>query len=96
MFDGKKGNGPNATDGLEQCGWSSRPENFIKTFPSRRQRHWPCSGAVAVINPKNMKVEKLFPIPLEDCARPQGMAIGPNTRSWKAAMRRRPMAAGTP
>ena len=35
-------------------------------------------GAVAVINPKNMKVEKLFPIPLEDCAGPQGMAIGPD------------------
>ena len=31
-----------------------------------------------MINPKNMKVERLFPIPLEDCAGPQGMAIGPN------------------
>ena len=36
------------------------------------------AGAVAVINPHNMKVERLFPIPLEDCAGPQGMAIGPN------------------
>jgi hypothetical protein len=31
-----------------------------------------------VINPKNMKVERLFTIPLEDCAGPQGMAIGPD------------------
>src|SRR5205823_3516998 len=35
-------------------------------------------GAIAVINPKNMKVQRLFPIPLEDCAGPQGMAIGPD------------------
>src|SRR5262249_3367710 len=26
----------------------------------------------------NMKVERLFPIPLEDCAGPQGMAMGPD------------------
>ena len=35
-------------------------------------------GAVAVINPKTMKVETTFPVPLADCAGPQGMAIGPD------------------
>ena len=37
-------------------------------------------GAVAVIDPKTMKVEKTFPVPIEDCDLPQGMAIGPQNQ----------------
>ena len=56
-----------------------RPENFIKTFPrSTAPAMIRAPGAVAVINPKTMKVDELFPVPLEDCAGPQGMAIGPD------------------
>ena len=33
-----------------------------------------------MINPKNMKVTQLFTVPLEDCAGPQGMAIGPQNQ----------------
>ena len=79
VFDGKKGNGPNATNGLEQCGWSPSSGKFYQNVPEiDGDGHDHAAGAVAVINPKNMKVERLFPIPLEDCAGPQGMAIGPN------------------
>jgi hypothetical protein len=81
VFDGGKGNGPNATNGLEQCGWSAATGKFYQNVPEINgdgKDHAP--GAIAVINPKNMKVEKLFPIPLEDCAGPQGMAIGPNSQ----------------
>ena len=80
VFDGKKGNGPNATNGLEQCGWSPSSGKFYQNVPAIDGPAGEDSvpGAVAVINPKNMKVERLFPIPLEDCAGPQGMAIGPN------------------
>ena len=79
VFDGKKGNGPNATAGLEQCGWSPSTGKFYINLPEVDGSGTGIApGAIAVINPKNMKVEKLFPIPLEDCAHPQGMAIGPN------------------
>jgi hypothetical protein len=79
VFDGKKGNGPNATAGLEQCGWSPSTGKFYQNLPEvDGSGTGIAAGAIAVINPKNMKVEKLFPIPLEDCAHPQGMAIGPN------------------
>jgi hypothetical protein len=79
VFDGKKGNGPNATNGLEQCGWSPSTGKFYQNVPEiDGDGHDHAPGAIAVINPKNMKVEKLFSIPLEDCAGPQGMAIGPN------------------
>ena len=37
-------------------------------------------GAVAVIDPKTMKVKTSFPVPLDDCAGPQGMAIGPDNQ----------------
>jgi hypothetical protein len=79
VFDGGKGNGPNATNGLEQCGWSPSTGKFYQNVPEIDGAGNDTSpGAIAVINPKNMKVEQLFPIPLEDCAGPQGMAIGPD------------------
>jgi hypothetical protein len=78
VFDGKKGT-PNATNGLEQCGWSPSTGKFYQNVPEVNGAGNDTSpGAIAVINPKNMNVEKLFPIPLEDCAGPQGMAIGPD------------------
>jgi hypothetical protein len=81
VFDGTSGNTPKATNGLEQCGWSAATGKFYQNVPEINgdgKDH--AAGAIAVINPKNMKVEKLFPIPLEDCAGPQGMAIGPNNQ----------------
>jgi hypothetical protein len=81
VFDGGKGkgHGPNATAGLEPCGWSPSTGKFYQNLPEVDGNGTVIApGAIAVINPKNMKVEKLFPIPLEDCAHPQGMAIGPN------------------
>jgi len=79
VFDGGKGNGPNATAGLEQCGWSPSTGKFYQNVPEVDGSGTGIApGAIAVINPKKMNVEKLFTIPLEDCAHPQGMAIGPN------------------
>jgi hypothetical protein len=78
VFDGSKGT-PKATNGLEQCGWSPSTGKFYQNVPEVNGAGNDTSpGAVAVINPKNMKVTQLFTIPLEDCAGPQGMAIGPN------------------
>jgi hypothetical protein len=78
VFDGTGGT-PKATNGLEQCGWSPSTGKFYQNVPEVNGAGNDTSpGAVAVINPKKMTVEKLFTIPLEDCAGPQGMAIGPN------------------
>ena len=78
VFDGTKGV-PNATNGLEQCGWSQATGKFYQNVPEiDGPGNDTKPGAIAVIDPTKMKVEKLFPIPLEDCAGPQGMAIGPN------------------
>ena len=33
-----------------------------------------------MIDRKTMKVEKTFPVPLDVCTRPQGMAIGPHNQ----------------
>jgi hypothetical protein len=79
IFDGKHDNAPNATNGLEQCGWSPSTGKFYQNVPEVDGAGDDTSpGAIAVIDPKKMTVEKLFTIPLEDCAGPQGMTIGPN------------------
>jgi hypothetical protein len=80
VFDGTKGT-PKATNGLEQCGWSAETGKFYQNVPEvNGPGNDTAPGAVAVINPKNMKVTELFTIPLQDCAGPQGMAIGPNSQ----------------
>ena len=80
VFDGKKGT-PKATNGLEQCGWSAETGKFYQNVPEvNGPGNDTVPGAVAVINPKNMKVTELFTVPLEDCAGPQGMAIGPQSQ----------------
>jgi hypothetical protein len=78
VFDGTKGV-PKATNGLEQCGWSPATGKFYQNVPEiDGPGNDTKPGAVAVIDPTTKKVVTLFHIPLEDCAGPQGMAIGPN------------------
>jgi hypothetical protein len=83
-FDGTTGNTPKATNGLEQCGWSPQTGLFYQNVPEiNGPGNDTAPGGIAVIDPKSVlngspKVEKVFHIPLEDCAGPQGMAIGPN------------------
>jgi hypothetical protein len=67
----------NATNGAEQCQWSQRTGNFYITLPgvdTPDTGH----GAVVVVNPHTMSIEKTFDIPLANCSTPQGMAVGPD------------------
>jgi hypothetical protein len=75
-FDGTNG-APLATNGAEQCQWSSRTGNFYITIPGVETPDTG-HGVVAVISPQTKKVETTFDIPLANCATPQGMAIGPD------------------
>ena len=83
-FDGTTGNTPKATNGLEQCGWSPQTGLFYQNVPEiNGPGNDTAPGGIAVIDPQSVlngkpKVEKVFDIPLEDCAGPQGMAIGPD------------------
>jgi hypothetical protein len=74
VFDGN--NGVPHADGIEQCQWSPVTGKFYISIP---QLHGQDDGvgAVAVIDPKTKKVVAVFPIPVDDCAAPQGMAVGP-------------------
>ena len=77
-FDGSNG-APKSTNGAEQCQWSPRTGNFYISIPGV---HDPDdgTGAVAVIDPKTKTVVNVFPIPLDQCAAPQGMAVGPSNQ----------------
>ena len=77
-FDGTKGNGPNATNGIEQCQWNEHKGKFYLNVPEvSGPGNDTADGNVVVINPHNMKIVQTFDIPVADCAGPQGMAIGP-------------------
>jgi hypothetical protein len=79
-FDGTGGT-LKATNGLEQCGWSPETGKFYQNVPEvNGPGNDSVAGAVAVIDGKTMTVEKSFPVPLDACAGPQGMAIGPHNQ----------------
>src|SRR5262249_33509597 len=87
VFDGKPDtgsqpfHGPNATNGLEQCAWSPKTGKFYQNVPEVNGKgDDKTAGAVSVIDPKTMKVEKSFPVDITKCAGNQGMAIGPDNQ----------------
>jgi hypothetical protein len=72
---------PLATNGIEQCQWSSRTGMFYQNIPEVNGPGDDTQpGAVLVINPVTEKIVKTFTIPLGQCAGPQGMALGPETQ----------------
>jgi hypothetical protein len=67
-----------ATNGIEQCQWNAKTGKIYLNVPEVNGSGNP--GAVLVIDPKSMGVEKIFPIPLSACNGPRGMAIGPENQ----------------
>jgi len=79
-FDGTNG-APKATNGIEQCQWSPRTGKFYVSVPEiNGPGDNTKSGGVAVIDPITGNVEQTFIIPINRCAGPQGMAIGPENQ----------------
>jgi len=75
------GRTPNATNGIEQCQWSSRTGMFYLNIPEVNGPGDDTKpGVVLVISPQTMKIVRTFEIPLSVCAGPQGMAIGPENQ----------------
>jgi len=75
------GAGINGTNGIEQCQFSEETGKFYQNIPEVNGPGDDTKpGLVAVIDPTTMKVETTFPIPLEACAGPQGMTIGPHNQ----------------
>jgi hypothetical protein len=77
-FNGKK-NAPESNNGAEQCQWSPRTGKFYISIPGIAG-HPKGEGGVAVIDPKTKMVVNTFIIPVDDCAAPQGMAVGPDSQ----------------
>jgi hypothetical protein len=76
-MDGTGGT-PKATNGIEQCQWSRRTGKFYLNIPEvNGPGDNSAPGAVVVLSPETMQVEKIFNIDHDNCAGPQGMAIGP-------------------
>ena len=78
-FDGGPGRGPAATNGIEQCQWNRRNGLIYLNIPEvNGDGNDDVPGWTVIINPKKMEIVNHFVIPLDQCAGPQGMAIGPD------------------
>jgi hypothetical protein len=83
-MDGTVANGgtiasPKATNGIEQCQWNRRTGKFYVNIPEvNGPGNDTQPGAVVTISPETFQIEDVFSIPINKCAGPQGMAIGPD------------------
>jgi hypothetical protein len=79
QFDGGgPGHGPAATNGIEQCQWNFRNGLIYLNVPEvNGDGNDDVPGHTVIIDPKRMEIVNQFVIPLDQCAGPQGMAIGP-------------------
>jgi hypothetical protein len=78
QFDGKPGDGPAATNGIEQCKWNARNGLIYLNIPEvSGDGNDDVPGRTVLIDPRRMQIVQQFVIPLDQCAGPQGMAIGP-------------------
>ena len=64
---------PDATDGLEQSVWDSSRDLFYQVVPELKHG----DGAIAEIDPKTMKVTRMFPV--REC-HGAGLTLGPGER----------------
>jgi hypothetical protein len=79
-FDGFNGT-VMATNGIEQCQWDAKTGKIYLNIPEVNGSGSDTTpGAVVVIDPVSMSVEKVFTIPLSACTGPMGMAIGPENQ----------------
>jgi hypothetical protein len=68
-----------STNGAEQCQWSPRTGLFYITIPGINTPD-DGTGEVLAIDPKSGTIVKTFPISLNVCSTPQGLAVGPNSQ----------------
>lgn len=77
-MDGTEG-APKATNGIESCQWSRRTGMFYVNIPEvNGPGNNTAPGAVVVVSPETLRIERVFNIPLANCGGPTGMAIGPD------------------
>jgi hypothetical protein len=79
QFDGGgPGHGPAATNGIEQCQWNRRNGMIYLNVPEvSGDGNDDVPGWTVIIDPRRMEIVDHFVIPIDQCAGPQGMAIGP-------------------
>ena len=80
VFDGAGGDGPNATNGIEQCqkGTTRGTASFYINLPEvGGTGNNAVPGQVVVIRGQTLNILAAYTIPVTACSGPQGMAIGP-------------------
>jgi hypothetical protein len=81
FMNGQNG-APLATDGIEQCQWSSRTGDFYLNIPEvNGPGNDSASGAVLEISPTKRTILRTFSLPHSECEGPAGMALGPENQA---------------
>jgi hypothetical protein len=79
-MDGTNGT-PKATNGIESCQWNPRNGKIYLNIPEvNGPGDDSAPGAVLIIDPKSMKIEKTISLDHNKCAGPQGMFLGPDNQ----------------
>jgi len=95
-FDGLPGDGPNATNGIEQCQWDARSGKIYLNVPEVNGNGSDIAdGQTLTIDPRKMEIVNSFDIPVGQCAGPQGMALGPDPQILLGCNAKGPPTTGT-
>lgn len=77
FMSGLSGQGPLATNGIEQCQWIKKGDKFLLNLPEvNGPGDDSAAGAVLQIDPVKMTITNTFKIAHSECEGPQGMAVG--------------------
>ena len=95
-FDGLPGDGPNATNGIEQCQWDASNGKIYLNVPEVNGNGSDITdGQTLTIDPRKMEIVNSFDIPVGQCAGPQGMALGPDPQILLGCNAKGPPTTGT-
>jgi hypothetical protein len=73
---------PLATNGIEQCQYSSKTGEFYQNIPENSgPGNDTQPGQVIELSPKSLSIVGAMTIPITDCAGPQGLALGPGNQA---------------
>ena len=82
LLNGATSHRPRATNGIGQCRWDEHSGDFFQVVPEvGGPGNDTLPGAIIKLSTRGLRAAGAFPVPIADCAGPQGMALGPRRQA---------------